>query len=157
MAPFHPVAPFEIGGSPILLLSLKHSALLRVIRTIERLRSVDCIPVREHRIRDRIARSKRSGFQFNFLMGALLSAPFPRSEACRTKGARMMDWIPVSKPPDCKPYDLLLLACADGIVWPGFFDAEENEWSILSAREGDDGSLDVPPTHWQPLPEPPKK
>jgi hypothetical protein len=68
-----------------------------------------------------------------------------------------MDWIPVSKPPDCKPYALLLLACADGVVWPGFFDAEENEWSILSAREDDDGSLDVPPTHWQPLPEPPKK
>jgi len=26
----------------------------------------------------------------------------------------MMDWIPVSKPPDCKPYDLLLLAMRPG-------------------------------------------
>jgi hypothetical protein len=135
-------APFKIGDGPILLLSLEHSALLRVgtngssrgygnathdkgsspvvigsddsvdcvrdNRVSERakwqnwrrsgvwLRSVDFSSVNAHRIRDRIARSKRSGFQSNLSIGALLSTPFPRSEACRTKGTPMRT---ITKPP----------------------------------------------------------
>src|SRR5665647_981246 len=58
--------------------------------------SVDFSPLTAHLIRDRIARSKRSGFQANLSFGALLSTPFPRSEACRTKGTAMRA---ITKPP----------------------------------------------------------
>src|SRR5665213_2655647 len=50
---------------------------------------LDSVLVKAQRNIDRDANAKRSGFQSNLSTGTLLSVPFPRSEACRTKGNHM--------------------------------------------------------------------
>ena len=57
---------------------------------------LDSVLAKAQRNIDRDANAKRSGFQSNLSTGTLLSVPFPRSEACRTKGNPMR---PLVEPP----------------------------------------------------------
>ena len=50
---------------------------------------LDSVSVKGQPKNNRIANAKRSVFQSNLSTGALLSVPFPRSEACRAKRNRM--------------------------------------------------------------------
>jgi hypothetical protein len=64
---------------------------------------LDYVSVKAQRNIDRDANAKRSGFQSNLLIGALLSAPFPRTEACRAKGNHMRTLV---EPPPSSRCDL---------------------------------------------------
>ena len=64
---------------------------------------LDSVLVKAHRINNRDANAKRSGFQSNLSTGTLLSVPFPRSEACRTKGNPMRTLV---EPPPSSRCDL---------------------------------------------------
>ena len=52
---------------------------------------------------DRDANARRSGFQSNLSIGTLLSAPFPRSEACRANGNPMRTLV---EPPPSSHCDI---------------------------------------------------
>jgi hypothetical protein len=64
---------------------------------------LDSVSVKAQHNIDRDANAKRSGFQSNLSTGTLLSVPFPRSEACRTKGNHMRTLV---EPPPSSRCDL---------------------------------------------------
>ena len=64
---------------------------------------LDFVALKAQRNRDRDASAKRSGCQSNLSIGTLSSVPFPRSEACRTKGNNMRTLV---QPPPSSHCDL---------------------------------------------------
>lgn len=64
------------------------------------------------------------------------------------KLAELIQWHPVSEPPDSDITVLLFSPQADEPVWPGYLDGARWRYS--------DGLLANPPTHWADMPAGPK-
>ncbi len=88
--------PFRLGlcGEMVLVHRGQSSYHVGTIEAVERYHRRRC---------GRDANAKRSGFQSNLSIGTLLSAPLPRSEACRAKGNNMRTLV---QPPPSSHCDL---------------------------------------------------
>jgi len=62
-----------------------------------------------------------------------------------------MNWMPI----ESAPRENVTILGYEAGMWPITYHSESSQW-VLSGVSWVDGSFIVYPTHWMPLPEPPK-